>query len=58
MFNVNEVEIETSDIELPDDMTGIVQFEHQGKVMQGYYKSSDFHYTKTKSAKITLIMKN
>lgn len=57
LFNVNEVEIETSDVELPDDMTGIIQFEHQGKIMQGYYKSSDFHYNKSKSAKITLIMK-
>jgi hypothetical protein len=57
MFGVNEVEIETSDVELPQDMTGIVQFEHQGEMVQGYYKNADFHYTKTRSAKITLIMK-
>lgn len=57
LFNVNEVEIETSDIDLPDDMNGIVQFEHQGELVQGYYKSADFHYTKTQSAKITLIVK-
>jgi hypothetical protein len=57
LFNVNEVEIETSDIEIPSDMTGIVQFEHQGEILEGYYKSTDFNYTKTKSAKITLIVK-
>ena len=57
IFNVSEVEIETSDIDLPDDMTGIVQFDHQGELVQGYYKSADFHYTKTQSAKITLIVK-
>lgn len=57
LFSVNEIEIETSDIDLPDDMTGLVQFEHQGRIKYGYYKSSDFHYTKTKSAKITLIEK-
>lgn len=57
LFSVNEIEIETSDIDLPEDMTGLVQFEHQGKIKYGYYKSSDFHYTKTKSAKITLIEK-
>jgi hypothetical protein len=57
LFSVNEIEIETSDIDLPEDMTGLVQFEHQGEIKYGYYKSSDFHYTKTKSAKITLIEK-
>jgi hypothetical protein len=57
LFNVNEVEIETSDIEIPSDMTGIVQFDHQGEIVEGYYKSTDFNYTKTKSAKITLIVK-
>lgn len=57
LFNVNEVEIETSDIEIPSEMTGIIKFEHQGEIVEGYYKSTDFNYTKTKSAKITLIVK-
>lgn len=57
LFSVNEVELETSDIELPSDMTGLVQFVHNGELLQGYYKSADFDYTKTKSSKITLIMK-
>ena len=57
LFCVDEVEVETSDVELPEEMTGIVRLEHQGEVLEGYYKSSDFSYTKTKSAKITLIMK-
>lgn len=57
LFCVDEVEVETSDVELPEDMTGVVRLEHQGEVLEGYYKSSDFSYTKTKSAKITLIMK-
>lgn len=57
IFTVNEIEIETSDIEIPDNMAGIIQFEYQGKTIQGYYKSTDFSYTKTKSAKITLIEK-
>ena len=57
LFSVGEVEVETSDIELPEDMTGIVTFEHQGETVQGYYKSADFSYSKTKSSKITLILK-
>lgn len=57
LFTVGEVEVETSDIELPEDMTGVVTFEHQGETVQGYYKSADFSYSKTKSSKITLILK-
>lgn len=58
LFTVAEVEFETSDIELPDDMTGIVEFEHQGKVSQGYYKQVDYTFTKSQSSNITLIVKN
>ena len=57
LFSVGEVEIETSDIELPEDMTGLVEFEYQGEIVQGYYKSADFSYSRTKSTKITLILK-
>jgi hypothetical protein len=57
LFLVNEVEVETSDVEMPEDMTGVVEFSHQGEMVRGYYKSADFHYTRTKSAKITLIVK-
>lgn len=57
LFCVNEVEVETSDIELPEQMTGIVRLQHQGEMLEGYYKSADFCYTKTKTAKITMIMK-
>lgn len=57
LFSVDEVDIETSDIELPEDMNGYVTFEHQGELVKGYYKSVDFSYTKTKSSKITLILK-
>ena len=57
LFNVNEVEIETSDIEIPFDMAGVIKFEHHGEIVEGYYKSTDFNYTKNKSAKITLIVK-
>lgn len=57
LFLADEVELETSDIELPEDMTGIVEFEHQGEVVRGYYKSADFNYTRAESSKITLIVK-
>ena len=57
LFSATNVEIETSDIELPSDMNGIVQFQHQGETIQGYYISTDFTYTKTKSCKISLVVK-
>jgi hypothetical protein len=57
LFLVNEVEVETSDMEMPEDMTGVVEFSHQGEKVRGYYKNANFHYTRTKSSKITLIVK-
>lgn len=57
LFTASEVGIETSDVELPTDMSGIIEFEHQGEVVQGYYKSTDYHYTKGESVKVTLIVK-
>lgn len=57
LFSVAEVEIETSDIDLPQDLTGIVELNHQGRLIQGYYISADYHYTKYKSSKITLVVK-
>lgn len=57
LFTVAEVEFETSDVELPEDLTGIVEFEHQGKVIQGYYQQADYNFTKSQSSKVTLIVK-
>lgn len=57
LFSVAQVEIETSDIDLPKDLTGIVELNHQGRTIKGYYVSADYHYTKTKSSKITLVVK-
>ena len=57
LFTATEVEVETSDVELPEDMTGIVSFEYQGEEVRGYYLGADFCYTKTKSSKLTLAIK-
>lgn len=58
MFTVAEVEFETSDVELPEDLTGIVELEYQDKVVQGYYQQADYNFTKSQSSKVTLIVKN
>lgn len=58
MFTVAEVEFETSDVELPEDLTGIVELEYQGKVVQGYYQQADYNFTKSQSSKVTLTVKN
>lgn len=57
LFSADEIEVETSDIELPDNINGVIQFEYQGEFKQGYYKNVDFHYAKTKSSKVTLVVK-
>ncbi len=58
MFTVAEVEFETSDVELPEDLTGIVELKYQDKVVQGYYQQADYNFTKSQSSKVTLIVKN
>ena len=58
MFTVAEVEFETSDVELPEDLTGIVELEYQDKVVQGYYQQADYNFSKSQSSKVTLIVKN
>ena len=45
-------------VELPEDLTGIVEMEYQGKVVQGYYQQADYNFTKSQSSKVTLIVKN
>lgn len=57
LFSVSQIEIETSDIELPKDLGGIVELTHQGRLIQGYYISADYTYTKAQSSKITLVIK-
>ena len=57
LFNVNELEIETSDIDLPESLNGYVEFEQHGEVRRGYIQSVDYHYTKTASAKLKLVEK-
>lgn len=57
LFVAKEVEIETSDIEVPDNLSGVIEFEHNGETVKGYCKSTDFNYTREESAKITIILK-
>lgn len=57
MFTVSEVSMDTSDIEIPDDLTGIVEFEYEGEMRQGYYKNNDYNFGKSESSNIILIVK-
>lgn len=58
LFTASEISLETSDIELPEDLAGIVEFEHEGEIKRGYYQQADYDYGKAQSSKITLIVKN
>ncbi len=57
MFTAAEISIETSDVELPEDLAGIVELEHQGELIHGYYSNVDYSYGRLESSKITLIVK-
>lgn len=58
LFVAAEYSMKTADVDLPEDLTGIVQFEYNGEPKQGYYKSADYNYTRMESSKVTLIVKS
>lgn len=57
LFTVGEYSVETSDVYLPDNIEGIIEFEHKGVIKQGYYLKADYNYGRLESSKIELIAK-
>lgn len=58
LFAVSEVEVETSDIETPSDLTGLVSFNNKGEIITGYIKQLKLNIAKEKAATYTLIVKD
>lgn len=57
MAKAFRVEIETSDIDEPENFNGLVQFDWNGKTYQGYILDADFKFAE-ESVKYTLLVKN
>lgn len=56
MAKAFRVEIETSDIEEPENFNGLIQFEWQGKTYRGYILDADFMFAE-EAVKYTLLVK-
>lgn len=58
LFTVSEVEVSTSDIKAPADLTGLVSFNNKGEIITGYIKQLELNIAKEKAATYTLIVKD
>lgn len=57
LFTVSEVEVKTSDMSTPSDLTGLVSFSNKGEIITGYIKKMSLNVAKEKAATYTLIVK-
>lgn len=57
LFNAREVKFETSDIEIPENLNGMIVLHASSGDITGFLKNVDYTYTKRKSATFTLIQK-
>lgn len=58
LFTVSEVEIETSDIGVPNDLVGLISFENKGETITGYIKQLKINIEKEQATSYSLIVKN
>lgn len=58
LFTVGEIEVSTSDIEIPSNLNGLISLDHNGENITGYIKQVKFNVGKAESAKYSLIVKN
>lgn len=57
LFTVGEVEVETSNIDTPSNLSGLVSLEHNGETVTGYIKQAKVNIGKEESVKYSLIVK-
>ena len=57
-FTVGELSVKTSDLDVPEDLTGYIALQKNGRTYKGYIKSSNYNYGKPEAVKYSLIVKN
>lgn len=57
LFTVGEVDIETSEVDIPSNLSGLISFDHNGETVSGYIKEVKINIGKTESIKYSLIVK-
>lgn len=58
LFTVGEVEVETSDIDTPTNLKGLVTLNNNGEIIRGYIKQLKINAGKEESVKYSLIVKD
>ena len=57
LFTVGEVDVETSEVDIPSNLSGLISFDHNGETVSGYIKEVKINIGKTESIKYSLIVK-
>lgn len=58
LFTVGEASVDTSEIDIPEMIDGLIEFENKGELIQGYTKQTKFKIGKEKDVNYSLIIKN
>ena len=57
-FTVGELSVKTSDLDVPEDLTGYMALQKNGRTYKGYIKSSSYNCGKSEAVKYSLIVKS
>lgn len=57
-FSVGELSVETNDLDVPEDLTGYISLQKNGRIYKGFIKSSSYNYGKPEAVKYSLIVKS
>lgn len=57
LFTVGEVDVETSEVDIPSNLSGLISLDYNGEAVRGYIKEMKINVGKTESVRYSLIVK-
>lgn len=57
LFTVGEVDVETSEVDVPLNLSGLISLDYNGETVRGYIKEMKINVGKTESVRYSLIVK-
>lgn len=57
LFTVGEVDVETSEVDIPSNLSGLLSLDYNGEAVHGYIKEMKINVGKTESVRYSLIVK-
>lgn len=57
LFTVGEVDVETSEVDVPSNLSGLISLDYNGETVRGYIKEMKINVGKTESVRYSLIVK-